>query len=116
MPTTGGTTDAKNVETALNELQVWEDGEGRCSGGNLRAVIRENRRDPGSLGRRLWGLCGTNLEFTRRLGKRLVPQLADRTVLVHAVLRVEHGRSRCHRKQGDRESANPDPNHELVSM
>ena len=111
MPT-GVTTDARNVETALYGLQQWEDREWRRPGGNPRAVIRVNRRDPGSLGRRLGGLRRTNLELTRQLSDRLVPQLADRTVLVRAVLRVENDRSRCHRDQGNRESANPDPEHQ----
>ena len=42
---------------------------------------------------RLGGRRGTNLELTRQIGERQVPQLADRTVLVRTVLRVENGRS-----------------------
>ena len=75
-------------------------------------MIREKQRGPASLGKGLGGLRGTNLELTGQIGERLVPQRADRTVLVGAVLRVEHGRSGCHRDQGDRESANPGPEHE----
>ena len=104
-------------ETTSNWLQQWEDRERRRSGWSLRAVTRDNQRDPGSLYKRLRDVRGTNLKLIiREVGERLVYLLADLTALVRAVPRVDDGRNRCHRDQGNGESADPDPEHESLSM
>ena len=87
-------------ETTSNWLQQWKDRERRRAGGSPRAVIRENRRDPRSFYKRLGGVRGTNLEFIRQVGERLV-YLTDLTVLVRAVAPRENARSHCHRDQSN---------------